>query len=425
MALIVGNQLGTSLTTLPAAVAGVAGPLGILAWIVAALGFFMLAEVYASLGPRFPRTGGPYVFALEGLGRFAGFQTVWCHWFGVVVGNVAIATGVIAYLAVFIPALDRSAGLRFVLGQGLLWGCALLNVRGIREPARVQTVILALNVIPFVLLLVALRAFDPANFHPFAPKGYGAVGGGVALLVWAFSGVESATVTAEEVRGHDRLIRTATRIGFGLAALMFILAAVVLTGVLPNAVIAGTPRPLGLAVATAIGPWAATVIAAMAVVSAFACLNGWMLLLGRIPLSAAADGLFFAPFARVHPRYGTPHVGLLAGTAISSLLLFTYFSRDLLAAFEWLVLLANFATLVPYLTSGIAAVVICWRPGRLLPERDRRWTLWCALGATVFLAYALVHVDAAVRSWGLLVVVAGVPLYILQTRRRGAGPLVH
>ena len=147
--------------------------------------------------------------------------------------------------------------------------------------------------------------------------------------------------------------------------------------------------------------------------------------LRRIPLSAAADGLFFAPFARVHPRYGTPHVGLLAGTAISSLLLFTYFSRDLLAAFEWLVLLANFATLVPYLTSGIAAVVICWRPGRLLPERDRRWTLGCALGATVFLAYALVHVDAAVRTWGLLVVVAGAPLYILQTRRRGAGPLVH
>ena len=67
------------------------------------------------------------------------------------------------------------------------------------------------------------------------------------------------------------------------------------------------------------------------------------------------------------------------------MLLFTYFSRDLLAAFEFLVLLANFATLVPFLTSGV---------------------------------------DAAVRTWGLLVVVAGVPLYILKTRRRTADPVV-
>ena len=156
--------------------------------------------MYASLGPRFPRTGGPYVFALEAMGRFAGFQTMWCHWFGVVVGNVAIATGLIAYLAVFVPVLDGSAAWRFVVGQALLWGCALLNVRGVRESARVQTVVLALNVVPFVLLLVALRAFDPANFHPFAPRGYGAVGG-----------------------------------GFALAALLFILAAVVLTGALPSA----------------------------------------------------------------------------------------------------------------------------------------------------------------------------------------------
>ena len=106
------------------------------------------------------------------------------------------------------------------------------------------------------------------------------------------------------------------------------------------------------------------------------------------------------------------------------MLRFTYFSRDLLAAFEFLVLLANFATLVPFLTSGVAAAVLCWRPGPIRPERDRRWTLGCAMGATAFLTYALVRVDAAVRTWGLLVVVAGVPLYILKTRRRTADPVV-
>ena len=115
--LIVGNQLGTSVYTLPAAVADKAGPLGLVSWLVAALGFFLVAEVFAALGPRYPRTGGPYVFALEALGRFTGFQTVWCYWISTVIGNVAIATGVIAYLGVFYPALDGSAPLRFAVGQ--------------------------------------------------------------------------------------------------------------------------------------------------------------------------------------------------------------------------------------------------------------------------------------------------------------------
>lgn len=415
---MVGNQLGTSLYTLPASVANAAGPLGVVAWLVAALGFYLLAEVYAELGPRFPRTGGPYVFADIAFGRFIGFQTAWAHWLSVWVGNVAIVTGVVAYLGFFVPAIDQVPWVRFAVAQGLLWGSCWLNVRGVRESGRVQLVLLLLNVVPFVLLVLALRAFDAHNFVPFAPKGPAGLGAGVVLLVWAFSGVESATVTAGEVEGDDALIRRGTRIGFALAAAMYILAAVVVTGVLPAAEIGATARPLSLVVERALGPWGGTTIAVLGVVTAFACLNGWTLLLGRAAFSAAQDGVFPDAFAHVHPRHGTPARGLVIGTALASLGLFTYFSHSLLQAFDKLVLLANFGILLVYLTSGAATVRLSWMPGRVSPEPVRRRLVVVGAAATLFVAWAIANVGLETLGWGSLVVVLGVPIYILKTRAR-------
>ncbi|MGI9077872.1 MAG: APC family permease, partial [Gemmatimonadaceae bacterium] len=93
VALIVGNMVGTSLYTLPASVAKAAGPFGIVAWLFTAAGYLFVALVYASLGTRYPRTGGPYVYAREAFGEFAGCQTVWAYWFSAVIGNAAMVTG--------------------------------------------------------------------------------------------------------------------------------------------------------------------------------------------------------------------------------------------------------------------------------------------------------------------------------------------
>ncbi len=418
VALVVANQLGTSLYTLPAAVAGAAGPIGILAWLVAAAGFYLIAETFAELATRYPRTGGPYVFAAEALGGFFGFETAWCYWLAAWIGNVAIATGVVAYLGYFIPALDLSDTLRFMTGQALLWGAAWLNVRGVRESGRVQQVLLLLNVIPFVLLAIALPHIRSENFHPFAPQGVGALGVSVALLVWAFTGVESAAVAAEEVEGDVHTIRRGTRIGFAIAATMYVLAAVVVIGMLPSGELAATARPLSAVLARALGPWAGTTIALLGVGTAAACLNGWTMLLGRVGFSAAQDGVFPAFFARVHPRYGTPHVGLWVGTAFASLGLFTYFSQSLLQAFEKLVLVANFSALMAYLATTVSAVVLTARPGPIAPERARKRLLGIGIGATVFICWAIANVGMETVLWGSAVVLLGVPLYIFRMRTR-------
>jgi len=289
-------MLGTSLYTLPASVAAVVGPIGLVSWIITAAGFLLLALLYSELGPRYPRTGGPYVFAREAFGEFAGFQTVWMYWLSAVVGNAAIVTGAIGYAVTFSPRLAESHLLQFVLAQAVLWTLCGINILGVKQSARVQKSILLINVVPLVLLFLALFKLDPANFHPFHPKGtWTPIAAGSALMVWAYAGIESATVPAEEMQTPQRTIRLGTLLGYALATMIFLLSAVAVIGALPNDVVASSARPLELAVRKTLGDWPAVAVSVAAIGASIGVLNGWVLMAGRIPFSASINVDFPAP----------------------------------------------------------------------------------------------------------------------------------
>ena len=415
VALVAGNMLGTSLYTLPASVASVAGPIGIFSWVITAGGFLLLALLYAQLGPRYPRTGGPYVFAREAFGEYAGFQTVWMYWLSAVVGNAAIVTGAVGYAVNFSPTLADSRMLQFALAQGVLWILCLINILGVKQSARVQKSIILINIVPLVLLSLALFKFNPANFHPFTPKGtWTPVAAGSALMVWAYAGIESATVPAEEMQAPQRTIRLGTLLGYGLATLIFLLSAVAVIGALPNDVIASSPRPLELAVRETLGAWPAIAVRTAAVGASIGVLNGWILMAGRIPFSAAQDGLFFSAFARIHPRFGTPYVALICGCVITSIMLTLYFipGSTLLSVFNFTVLLANLGTLFPYLYNSAAALMLARRDRERFTMREQRRTSVLALACFAFLMWTTWGVGATVVFWGFLVLLVGTPLYI-------------
>ena len=234
---------------------------------------------------------------------------MWAYWFSAVMGNAAIVTGVVGYVEGFSSTLASSELYRFLLAQVLLWGLCIINVLGIKLSARVQVSVLFLNIVPLLLFsIVALFYFDAANLTPFAPRGWGSLVTGVALIVWAYSGIESATVPAEEIRGSPNTIRHATLIGYAVGTAAFLLGAFAVAGVVPNAELATSARPIALAAERTIGTWAATIIGVAAIVAGLGTLNGWILMTGRIPVSAARDGIFFPALGRLHPRYGTPHV---------------------------------------------------------------------------------------------------------------------
>jgi APA family basic amino acid/polyamine antiporter len=422
VAFVVGNMVGTSIYTLPASLAAEVGPLGIVAWLVAAVGFFFVALVYASLGRRYPRTGGPYVYAREAFGEFIGFQTVWAYWFSATTGNAAIALGVVGYVVTFWPAVEGEAWLRFALGQALVWGLCALNVRGVRQSARLQIVIVLLNVVPLVLLSAfALFTFDPANLQPFAPFGWSALPVGIALVVWGYSGVESATVPAEEITAPERTIRLGTLIGYAIGTLVFLVTALAVAGTLPNAIVAGSARPIALAAERTSGPIAAYVISVAAILAGVGTLNGWILMAGRIPVSAAADGVFFARLAAIHPRFRTPHVSLWIGGAIASAMLFLCLDHGLLAAFDFIVKLAVLTTLLPHLYSSAAELMLARRDPHRYTRRERARAHVVAPIAFAFVMLTIYGIGPEVALWGLLVVLAGTPLYVVFKTRAAPG----
>jgi APA family basic amino acid/polyamine antiporter len=413
VALVVGNMVGTSIYTLPASLADKTGPLGLLAWVLTAAGYLFVALVYASLGPRYQRTGGPYVFAREAFGEFAGFQTVWAYWFSAVFGNAAITTGVVGYIVGFSPTLAGSTLLQFLLAQLLVWGLTLINILGIRQSARVQIAIMFCNLVPLVLFSgIALFFFDPANLRPFAPHGTGSIAVGAALVVWAYLGIESATVPSNEVAAPESTIRRGTLIGYGVGTFVFLLTALAVAGSMPNAEVAASARPIAMMAERTAGPLGGLLVSLAAIAAGTGTLNGWILMAGRIPFSAAEDGVFFRRLAAVHPRFGTPHVALLVGTAVTSATLCLMFNRSLLEVFNFIVLLSVLTNLLPHFYAAAAELMLARRDRERYTPRERKRAHIVAPVAFAFVMYTMYGVGAEIAMWGFLVILAGTPLYI-------------
>jgi APA family basic amino acid/polyamine antiporter len=295
----------------------------------------------------------------------------------------------------------------------------VINVLGIKVSARIQISVLFLNVVPLLLFsIIALFYFDPANLTPFAPKGWGSLVTGVALIVWAYSGIESATVPAEEIRGSPQTIRHATLLGYAVGTAAFLLGAFAVAGVVPNAELATSARPIALAAERTIGPWAGTIIGLAAITAGLGTLNGWILMAGRIPVSAARDGIFFPALARLHPRFGTPHVSLIVATIIGSLTLGLYFTDTTLGVFDTIVQLSVLTTLLPHLYTA-AAEWMLRRRGELPPGAGGGWrSQVVAAIAFAFVLWSMYGIGPAITRWAFLVILAGIPLYIwFKTRR--------
>jgi basic amino acid/polyamine antiporter, APA family len=417
VALAVGNMVGTSIWTLPATMADAAGPLALAAWGVTAVGYFFIARTYSRLGARWPKTGGPYVYVREAFGDFAAFQTVWSYWLSATVGNAAIVTAVVGYATGFNDALRDSPMQQFLLAQTLLWGLCALNTVGVQHSARLQIALMVVTVVPLAVgSLAALPHVRAANLTPFAPNGWSALAPACALVVWAYSGVESATVPADEVRDGGDTVSRGTMLGYWVATVVFLLTALMVIGTVPSADLAASPRPIALSLERTMGAWAGIAIGIAALGSNLATLNGWVLMAGRIPVTAAQDGLFFPPLGRLHPRFATPHVAMIIGTMIPSALLLLYFTQSLLGVFKFVALLAILTTLLPHLYTCASELMLVRRfPARYATMSVTRITVEATI-AFAFVLWTMYGTGPATAMWGFLAVVAGTPLFVWLQR---------
>lgn len=414
-ALVVGNMIGSGVFMLPATLAGAAGPISLLGWVFTGAGAMLLALVFANLGRALPRTGGPYAYARRAFGDFVGFQTAWGYWIAVWAGNAAIAVAFVGYLAVFWPATGTDKLLGAVVAIALIWLLTFINALGSRESGAVQLATTILKFVPLAAIgIVGLFFIDGGNYEPFAPQGHSLslLSTTAALTMWAFIGLESATVPADEVKDPERTIPRATILGTGITTLLYVVATVAIMGIIPAATLAESTSPFADAAGVAFGGGWDKVIALVALVSTFGALNGWIMLQGRVPLAAAEDGMFPAAFARVHGKRRTPVFGLVVSSVLVSALLLMNYTKGLADAFEFVILLATLTTLVPYAYSA-AAQAYLWLVEReqFQPKRLVRDTV-VALLAFAYSVWAIAGAGDDIVTKGFVLMLAGVPVYV-------------
>ncbi len=414
-ALVVGNMIGSGVFMLPATMASTAGPISLVGWVFTGAGAMLLALVFANLGRAIPRTGGPYAYARRAFGDFIGFQTAWGYWIALWAGNAAIAVAFVGYLTVFWPAAGTHQLLGALVAIALIWLLTFVNALGARESGVVQVVTTVLKFVPLAAIgIVGLFFFDSGNYEPFAPNGssISLLSTTAVLAMWAFLGLESATVPAEEVEDPERTIPRATILGTGITTALYIVAAVAIMGILPTAQLAASTSPFADAAGVAFGGGWDKVIALVALVSTLGALNGWTMLTARVPLAAAQDGLFPAAFARVQGKNRTPVFGLVVSSALVSALLLLNYTKGLAGAFEFVVLLATLTMLVPYAFSA-AAQGHLWlvERERFQPRRLVRDVVIAAL-AFAYSVWAIAGAGDDIVTKGFVLMLAGIPVYV-------------
>ncbi|MFJ8332523.1 APC family permease [Streptomyces sp. NPDC094437] len=414
-ALVMGNIIGGGIFALPAAVAPY-GTLSLLAFVVLSVAAVLLALLFGKLARRSPVTGGLYVYPRDAFGPFAGFLSAWSYWTMCWVSIAALAVAVVGYVDVLIP-LHGNHLLEGLVALAALWLPAAANFAGTRWVGTVQIISTVLKFVPLLLVAtIGLFFVDTDNFGPFNATGDsvpGALAASAALLLYSFLGVESAAVSAGEVKDPQRTVGRASVLGTLASALVYILGTVAVFGLVPHDQLVHSGAPFADAVnAITGGSWGGVAIALVAVASITGCLNGWILLAAQMPYAAARDGLFPAPFAKVG-KGGVPGFGVWAVAVLGTLLIAFNYTAGPDTTFRVLVLITTFTGCVPYLLS--AAAQLYWlaqgsrervRPAGLVRDLivaalSFGFSFWLIAGA----GYAAVY-------QGTLFLFAGIPVYV-------------
>lgn len=405
-----GNMIGSGVFLLPASLAPYGG-LGLGGWLISAAGAVLLALVFARLSRFNPAAGGPYAYTREAYGDLAGFLVAWGYWISVWAANAAIAIAFVGYLDPFIPSVVRHPASAALVAIVALWLLTGVNALGIRSAGRVQFVTTVLKVLPLALVGIGGMLYMDLSHFTIAATGPRGVAEGLTasatLTLWAFLGLECATIPAESIQDPERTIPRATVTGTLLTALVYIGGTLGVIGLLEPSTLGQSTAPFADAARALFGNRAAEVVALGAAISCFGALNGWILIAGQLPMAAARDGLFPEAFGRLSPR-DAPVLGMVIAAVLTTALIAMNYSRSLVDLFTFVILLATLATLVPY--------AFCALAGFILARQDPRMRMSAGASSIAILAfvYALWTIGGAgpeVVYWGFLLLMSGLPVY--------------
>ena len=411
--LVVGCMIGSGVFMLPTLLA----PYGLLSfggWVLAGGGSIALALVFGRLASRTSRNGGPYAYTRQAFGDFTGFLMAWIYWMSYCLSVPVVAIAFVGYLGVFIPALNGSAVAQASTALGLIGVFTLINIRGLKEMSVAQITLTVLKIVP-LLAIVGLGAAvgTPANLPAFNPSGQPVISAlaAVALItLWPFTGFEVVTLPATNVKDCERTIPRALILGMLTVVAIYLSASAAVMLLVAPDVLAHSTAPFADA-ARAFGDWGPRFVAVGALIATAGTINGLIFTSGQMPMAVALDKL--APGWLAHTtKGGSPHLALLLSAVLASILLVSNYSRGLIDAFTFLLKMATSTSLFYYFVVSLAELRHSWRSA---------WA-WAtvAMLACLYSLFAIFGSGLDVLMWGVLLMLAGVPLYFIFRRGRAA-----
>ncbi len=415
--MVAGNMMGSGVFMLPANLAGI-GSIAIIGWLITVVGAVALGLVFAKLTQVTTAAGGPYAYARKAFGDYMGYQTNLVYWLANVIGNVGLAVVGLGYLTPFFPALKDP--LVMALAQiAVIWFFTYANILGPRVVGRLQGVTTTVALFPIIgVALLGWFWFNPETYmegwNVSGQGGVTAVGMTLNFTLWAFIGVESASVSTAVVKNPAKNVPIATVVGVLLAAICYVLSSSAIMGIIPNKELIVSSAPFSQAVAVAMGDTAGKVVALCAAVGCLGSLAGWTLLVGQTAQAAAKDGLFAGIFARVNRR-GVPSAGLAIVAAIMTLQVLATMSPTASEQFGKIASIAVIMTLLPYIYSSVAIKVI----GReKMSDKEGLFYTIVGLIAAVYSLSAMIGSNSEQTRWALIFVISTIIFYELSVNRK-------
>ncbi len=375
-----------------------AGPALILSFVITGIACGFAALCYAEFAAMVPISGSAYTYSYSTLGELVAWIIGWDLIIEYAVGNVAVAISWANYFKTFvsgfgitipdwlstdyrtaakIPGLFERAPHIFgvpivfnILAFSIVALLTIILVIGIKESATSNAVMVIIKLIVLTFfVLVGLKYVKPQNWTPFAPNGWAGIQAGAAIVFFAYIGFDAVSTVAEEVRDPKRDMPIGIIGSLIICTIVYIVVAAVFTGIIPYKALVQTlatqqAEPLTLALQYAnIEKWGNLVVGIVAfgsVVAHTAVLLVFQLGQPRIFFSMARDGLLPKSFAKVHPKFRTPHVTtILTGVAVGVTAMFT--------SIDEMVDLTNIGTLFAFILVCIGILIL----RKTDPERPR------------------------------------------------------
>lgn len=415
LALVIGNMIGAGSYMMPTTLAKY-GFYAVIGWAITSIGAIFLAVLFSKMFVLDPTEGGPYIYAQKKFGKFIGFQMALGYWLMCPIGSASLVISIISNLCVFFPSLETNTVLSVLISISIVGLFTYINLKGIHDALFVQVLVTILKLVPLIVFSVfSIFYFDTGKL--FANKilitdisPWNAILSSASVTIWTFIGLESATIPNGI---KTNIITKATILGVTITAVLYIVSLIGIMCIMPNQVLSESFSPFGDSTRTLFGGFLGNVMTIGSLICFIGSLNGWILIQGQVAYQASLSGLFPKIFQK-HNKNGAPIYGIMIGSVIIIAMVLWQQSNTLSEQFEQTILLASFATLIPYIYFCAAAYITFY--SSKTPNYN-----WMSISIIAFLFSICVMIGAGkdTIAIGSVVFLLISPLYIFvrQTKK--------